>query len=93
MVRFDDEKLSLDSEYSNRVISDASVMEHFWPDFTLEQFRKLAFAKYVYVKIGYKNYEILPSDRLKWRLLCKYYEFKLEDQSFDLNNALSEKKN
>ena len=88
-IRFGDKKLSPGNlAYSNKVLDDATVIEHVWPDFTIEQFHDLAWADTVYFKLGYKNYEITPGVRQKWKLLWKYFDLKKHISDEDLKNAI-----
>ena len=91
-IRFDDKKLSPgDLAYANKVLSDATVNEQIWPDFTLDQFRQIAWADKVYFKLGYKNYEIPTVTRQKWKLLWKYLDLMKAGQDVDLKKAIGEK--
>jgi hypothetical protein len=88
-IRFGDQKLSPgDLAYSNKVLDDATVVEHVWPDFTLEQFHQIAWANTVYFKLGYKNYAIPYQTRQKWKLLWKYFDLMKTDSDSDLKKAI-----
>lgn len=73
--RCDDKLLEFSTpDYSNEVLQNASVLEFICEHFSLKQFHDLAFAKQVFVKIGYKNYEIPAPARKKWRLLWTFFD-------------------
>ena len=76
-IRFDDKKLSPGNlAYSNKVLRDATVIENIWPDFTLEQFHDIAFANSVFIKFGFRSYEIPTVQRQKWKLFWTYFNLK-----------------
>jgi hypothetical protein len=88
-IRYDNQRISgTNSEYSNKILNDGSVIENIWDDFTLEEFHDIAWANTVYVKVGFKNYEIGYKTRQQWKLLWNYFNLqnksdKLEDQIND----------
>jgi hypothetical protein len=92
-IRYDDTKLSVGNlSYANKVLDDATVTEQIWPDFTIQQFHDIAWANSVYIKIGYKNYEIPYDIRQKWKLLWKYFDLqKPSPKEEDLKKAIGEK--
>jgi hypothetical protein len=88
-IRFDDKKFTPDNPfYSNKVRSDATVIEQVWPDFTIQQFHDIAWSTNVIFKLGYKNFEIPYAARLKWKLLWKYFDFVKSDQDADLQKEI-----
>jgi hypothetical protein len=105
MVRYDDNKLEpFNLQYKSDVLNDATVRETAWPEFTFEQFHDVAFAKTVFIKFGFKNYEISPAIRQKWKLIWTYYRLKqlnensdesqfppLTQEELDFNNAIQKK--
>lgn len=87
-IRYDDIKLSPDSDYSNKILNNGTVYEQFFPNFTLQQFHDIAWADKVFVKLGYANYEIPYADRQKWKLLWKYFDLKKRQATLDSGKAV-----
>jgi hypothetical protein len=57
------------------VISGGRVLEQMIAHFSYEEFRKMAFAKTVLLNLGTQtNDEIVPSSRVKWQVLCNYFD-------------------
>ena len=80
-LRYDDHLFPpLELTDKSSVQTDATVYEQFYPELTLEEFRKVAWANKVYFKLGYENFEIPYQTRQKWKLLWKYYDLMAPDQ-------------
>jgi hypothetical protein len=74
-IHFDTNSISLGKlEDKSGGEIDRSTIDLYSANFTLEQFRQIAWANKVYVKLEYKRYEIPPAARQKWKLLWKYFD-------------------
>lgn len=88
-IRFDEKRLSPgDLNYDNKIFSGSDLLEQIFADFTLDEFRQIAWATNVVFKFGHENYQIPYADRQHWKLLWKYFDLRKTDSDDELKQLL-----
>jgi len=86
-IKKDFGELKVDGE----VLDDARVLEQMMAHIGYETFRQMAFARNVRMNLGTQmNDTITPESRVKWQILCNYFDLIKAEQQAKKNSSPSE---